>query len=120
MKNCKECQKEVIRTYCDNVCQHAFQRRSKVKAFLEGNLVGKIFQIRNWLREYIFEVKGEVCVHCGLSEWYGEPITFDIHHIDGRAANNVIENYAVLCPNCHSQTDNFKNKNSHSDRKDRK
>lgn len=34
-----------------------------------------------------------------------------MHHINGDPTDNRIENLQILCPNCHSQTDNFRNKN---------
>lgn len=30
-----------------------------------------------------------------------------LHHIDGNNKNNSLENLQILCPNCHSQTDNY-------------
>lgn len=44
---------------------------------------------------------------CGISDWKGKPITLQVHHIDGNHNNNSIDNLMILCPNCHSQTDNF-------------
>lgn len=34
-----------------------------------------------------------------------------VHHIDGNKTNNDLSNLQLLCPNCHSQTDNFCAKN---------
>ncbi len=47
------------------------------------------------------------CYRCGLTEWKGELISLEIHHIDGNGKNNRLENLQLLCPNCHSQTDNW-------------
>ena len=47
------------------------------------------------------------CECCGISEWNGKPITLQIHHKDGDHLNNTLSNLQILCPNCHSQTDNF-------------
>lgn len=58
--------------------------------------------------------RGWKCEKCGLSEWLGEPITLEAHHIDGNRINNTEENLQLLCPNCHSQTDNYKIGNSHN------
>ena len=30
-----------------------------------------------------------------------------LHHIDGNNSNNSLDNLQMLCPNCHSQTDNY-------------
>lgn len=30
-----------------------------------------------------------------------------MHHIDGNYKNNNLSNLQLLCPNCHSQTDNY-------------
>lgn len=51
------------------------------------------------------------CERCHMSEWFGEPITLQLHHIDGDHFNNELDNLKILCPNCHSQTDNFCGKN---------
>lgn len=50
----------------------------------------------------------EVCNICkSLPEWQGRKLVLQIDHIDGDFLNNCIENLRFLCPNCHSQTDNF-------------
>ena len=51
------------------------------------------------------------CERCHMSEWLGEPLTLQLHHIDGDHFNNELDNLRILCPNCHSQTDNFCGKN---------
>ena len=49
------------------------------------------------------------CERCGIKTWNELPITFQLHHIDGNYRNNRLINLVLLCPNCHSQTDNFRN-----------
>lgn len=53
-------------------------------------------------------IKENKCEICGLTEWLGHPLTIQLHHIDGDNTNNEISNLRMLCPNCHSQTDNYR------------
>lgn len=62
-------------------------------------------------KEYIERIlKTTHCELCGITEWNGKDIVFQLHHKDGNHKNNNIENLILLCPNCHSQTDNYANK----------
>ena len=47
------------------------------------------------------------CECCGITEWNNKPITLQLHHINRNRCDNRLENLQLLCPNCHSQTDNF-------------
>ena len=38
-------------------------------------------------------------------------IVFELEHKDGNSENNQPENLCLICPNCHSQTDTYKNRN---------
>lgn len=50
------------------------------------------------------------CSNCHLSEWMGERLSIELHHINGEHTDNRIENLQLLCPNCHSLTKNYKGK----------
>ena len=52
----------------------------------------------------------EKCEECGITEWNGKPIVIQLHHKDGDSSNNELDNIAELCPNCHSQTENYSRK----------
>ncbi len=55
--------------------------------------------------------KKHQCEGCGLSQWRGQPISLELHHVNGVANDHQIENLQLLCPNCHAQTSNYRGKN---------
>ena len=64
---------------------------------------------RTHLKQRLFSagLKENRCEVCGLTEWLGEPLSMALHHVNGDGRDNRLENLQLLCPNCHSQTDNF-------------
>lgn len=73
-------------------------------------------QLKNWsdysrgvnLKPHLIKERGHKCEKCKNAEWLGELISLEVHHIDGDKTNNSIENLQLLCPNCHSYTDNYR------------
>ena len=56
-------------------------------------------------------IKEYRCEKCGCDgTWQGEPITLELHHINGNHYDNRLENLQILCPICHSQTNKYKNR----------
>ena len=62
------------------------------------------------VKEGLKQWKCEKCGNEGV--WEGKELVLELHHINGNHYDNRLENLQILCPNCHSQTDNFRNKNS--------
>jgi AcrR family transcriptional regulator len=52
-------------------------------------------------------LKANRCEICGVEEWLGAPLSMALHHVNGDGSDNRLENLQMLCPNCHSQTENF-------------
>jgi 5-methylcytosine-specific restriction endonuclease McrA len=57
-------------------------------------------------------LKDPRCEECGISDWRDEPLSLELHHRNGEKHDNRLENLALLCPNCHSQTDSWGGKNA--------
>jgi len=68
----------------------------------------KKYSIKNkYILDKIFIDQNSCCGECYITEWNNKPIKFHLHHIDGNNKNNLRYNLIFLCPNCHSQTDNY-------------
>jgi hypothetical protein len=67
------------------------------------------FNIKKWL--FNFKLKIEICEICSLTnKWMDKSLSLQLDHIDGDNSNYEINNLRILCPNCHSQTDNYAGK----------
>ena len=56
-------------------------------------------------------LKESRCEECGIDTWRSKPVSMALHHVNGDKHDNRLENLVLLCPNCHSQTENFGVKN---------
>ena len=52
-------------------------------------------------------IKAHRCDECGIEGWLGKPLSLQLHHLNGQGDDNRLTNLRLLCPNCHSQTENF-------------
>lgn len=74
--------------------------------YLSNKYTVKSYSLRErLLRENIFPHQ---CMHCKLTEWIDSPIPLELHHINGTHDDNSIDNLQLLCPNCHTLTDNYR------------
>lgn len=56
-------------------------------------------------------LKENSCEQCGIAEWRGRALSLALHHMNGNAKDNRLENLELLCPNCYAQTENFAGRN---------
>lgn len=63
---------------------------------------------RRLLKAGLLEKK---CALCGITEWRGNPLSFNLDHIDGYKLNWSLINLRMVCPNCDSQQDTFSGRN---------
>jgi DNA-directed RNA polymerase subunit RPC12/RpoP len=80
---------------------------------LESGMSGD-YQISKRIRRYMLEKTHNQCEICGWNKVnvFTNQVPLEIHHIDGNYTNNKEDNLQVLCPNCHSLTENYKGLNT--------
>ena len=130
MKTCLNCGKELTKDlrhhpkYCNHNCQNEYEYKEYIKKWLtkeETGIRGKN-TISRYIRRYLFELNNNSCEKCGwnkINEFTGN-VPLQIHHIDGNCMNNSKENLQLLCPNCHSLTENYGSRNKNCTRIDKR
>lgn len=99
---------------CSIKCTSLYKKQKTNSLILTGIATGT-----KSLKRYLIDSRGHVCEICKSSEWMGNPIPLIMDHINGRAADNSLDNLRLVCPNCDHQLPTFGSKNKHSDRKKR-
>jgi len=123
MRRCKNCKSEIFKknnVFCNNFCQNDYQYKKYICKWLGGEVNGirGKFYLSKHIRKYLIYICEGKCQKCGWNKI--NPITsqspLEIHHKNGDSLDNSFENLEVLCPNCHSLTNNYKSLNSKSQR----
>jgi len=101
-----------INLYCSLICQQTKRTQDLIENWLSGGdkSVWK-YSIPAWAKKYLIDNRGHKCEVCERTTWVNNPIPLEVDHINGDNQDNSLENLRLICPNCHSQTDTYKNKN---------
>jgi hypothetical protein len=103
--------------YCNNKCQGQHRtikaNEERITLLKQGKLIH-----RNRIKKALIALgmKHE-CSICGISQWRGQSLSLVLDHIDGKANNNLLDNFRLLCHNCDSQTEHYKGRNKGNGRK---
>ena len=119
---CKSCKKEhktksYNTIYCSTRCQQQFKVQVTYNKWI---LEGIIPKCPKTLKRLIKIKDPYKCSICNISSWNGKEIVLEMEHKDGNSENNHPDNLCLICPNCHSQTDTYKAKNTGNGRHSRR
>jgi len=86
--------------------------RKKSQESRKLNIMSKPFKERSieQKKKQILEEQNGKCLSCSIDSWLEKKISLELHHVDGNHSNDERENLQLLCPNCHSLTNNYCNK----------
>lgn len=116
---CYGCGKEIKRqphqikkynnSFCSRACCMNHKRQTVLSDWKEGKTSGASGKggTASVIKEYILQKQHYSCLICGITNWNDKPLTLQLDHIDGNCTNNAEENLRCLCPNCHTQTENW-------------
>lgn len=121
---CLNCGKEIANKnkFCNQECASTFHYKEYIRKWKVGEESGTKGKndVSSYIRKYLFEKYDGSCQICGWRQQniYTNLVPLQIHHIDGDCMNNREDNLQLLCPNCHSLTENFGSRNHNCTRKD--
>ncbi len=104
--------------YCSNKCQRELQYKKYITEWKQGKQSGNVGistgNIAGPLKRYLREKFKDKCSDCGWNKHHPKSgkVPLEIDHIDGNSRNNLEKNLRLLCPNCHSLTEFYKNFNA--------
>ena len=111
--NCSNILKKNATKFCSFKCNKEYEYKEYIKRWLNNEVTGTIGTKPKPSKHIyrFFRENNNICSECGITnKWNNKNLVLEIDHIDGDRNNNSFDNLRVLCPNCHSQTNTFRNK----------
>lgn len=109
------------RKCCGRKCMGKYFHQKRIVDWLnnEENETFIRLNVNHSIKKYLIELRGEKCEICGWHDRnkFTGNIPIELHHIDGNYKNNKLENLQLICPNCHSLTETYKNHNNRGRKK---
>lgn len=121
---CPQCgnmfdRKNSSQKFCSKECGFEYNYRMTIEKWKSGEIDGTNgYSCSPFVRKYLFRKFNNSCQECGwglVNEYTGKS-PLQVHHIDGNSLNNNEDNLMLLCPNCHSLTENFGSRNKFAPR----
>lgn len=101
--------------FCCIKCSGEYKYKQNVAKWRSGELSGTSgFTYSEYVKKYLLDKYHSKCQKCGWGEVNPHTglVPLQVHHINGDSTNNREENLELLCPNCHSLTDNYGSRNT--------
>ena len=105
--------------FCSSSCFGKYNTQKKINEWKNGLISGTTqYSASDFVKRYLLTKYNYSCQLCGWNKVnkYTNKVPLQIHHIDGNSTNNKEENLLLLCPNCHSLTENYGSRNKNTPR----
>lgn len=114
--------------FCNKSCSASRQSKKEkppkrnIKKEIDDRNFRRIEEWYKWfitpaqLKRLLIKIRWHKCENCWLEKWLDWEIPLELHHINWDSLDNGADNLSLLCPNCHTLTDNYKSKNKKSTR----